>query len=85
MGGFAGSWRLVSRVRMRAKKEETKLRYLGWNGAKRNARRAYKIRQFLWAKGNFRVETADVCNIVPAPFTETNVVTSSQPNFGFHC
>lgn len=36
LGGFAKSWRLGSRGRMRAKKGETKLRFLGWNGAQRN-------------------------------------------------
>ena len=34
LGGFAESWRLGSRGRMRAKKGETKLKVLlGWNGA----------------------------------------------------
>src|SRR5437764_14887017 len=36
LGGFAESWRLGSRGRMRAKKGETKSRLLGCNGAKRN-------------------------------------------------
>src|SRR6266853_394970 len=37
LGGFAESWRLGSRGRMRAKKGETKsILFLGWNGAKRN-------------------------------------------------
>src|SRR5689334_20065483 len=36
LGGFAESWRLGSRGRMRAKKGETRLELLGWNGAQRN-------------------------------------------------
>jgi len=37
LGGFAESWRLGSRGRMRAQKGETKLKLLlGWNGAQRN-------------------------------------------------
>ena len=36
LGGFAESWRLGSRGRMRAQKGETKSKLLGWNGAKRN-------------------------------------------------
>ncbi len=32
LGGFAESWRLGSRGRMRAQKGETKLELLGWNG-----------------------------------------------------
>ena len=36
LGGFAESWRLGSRGRMRTKKGETKLKLLGWNGAKCN-------------------------------------------------
>jgi len=36
LGGFAESWRLGSRGRMRAKKGETKSKLLGWNGAERN-------------------------------------------------
>jgi hypothetical protein len=36
LGGFAESWRLGSRGRMRAQKGETKSGLLGWNGAERN-------------------------------------------------
>src|SRR6266404_870433 len=36
LGGFAESWRLGSRGRMRAKKGETRFKLLGWNGAQRN-------------------------------------------------
>src|SRR5438876_8457825 len=37
LGGFAESWRLGSRGRMRAQKGETKSKLLlGWNGAQRN-------------------------------------------------
>src|SRR5213080_1195941 len=36
LAGFAESWRLGSRGRMRAKKGETKSKILGGNGAKRN-------------------------------------------------
>src|SRR5205085_4382055 len=36
LGGFAESWRLGSRGRMRAKKGETKSRLLGWNGTEWN-------------------------------------------------
>src|SRR5437016_8217518 len=41
LGGFAESWRLGSRGRMRAQKGETKSMLLGWNGAKRNEGEAY--------------------------------------------
>src|SRR5947199_2120300 len=36
LGGFAESWRLGSRGRMRAKKGETNSKHLGWNEAQRN-------------------------------------------------
>src|SRR6266446_3673399 len=39
LGGFAESWRLGSRGRMRAQKGETNSKLLSWNGAERNERR----------------------------------------------
>src|SRR5436190_18622359 len=36
LGGFAESWRLGSRGRMRAKKGETNSKILGWNVVQRN-------------------------------------------------
>jgi hypothetical protein len=41
LGGFAESWRLGSRGRMRAQKGETKSEFLGWNGAQRNEGEAF--------------------------------------------
>ena len=43
LGGFAESWRLGSRGRMRAQKGETKLEVLDGNGAKRNEGEAHYI------------------------------------------
>ena len=45
LGGFAESWRLGSRGRMRAKKGETKLELLGCNGAQRNEGEALLIQE----------------------------------------